>query len=189
VRLLWTRGVIVVHQKCHPEKAFPSVSLMCPLETKRTVFHCFEEIMSSPFPVEIKIAVFHRFVVASWKMVDRALLPGVGRKGLDRKQKASIADKSVCSTIFHEATTNRWKTAIFISTGNGDDIISSKQWKTVLFVSSGHMRLTLGKAFSGWHFWCTTMTPLVHNKRTSRAGDRCRHLKLALTISTRLPPT
>ena len=70
--------------------------------------------------------------------------------------------------IFHEATTNRWKTAILVSTGNGDDIISSKQWKTVLFVSSGHMRLTLGKAFSGWHFWCTTMTPLVHNNRTSR---------------------
>ena len=44
------------------------VSASCAhLETKRTVFHCFEEIMSSPFPVETKIAVFHRFVVASWK--------------------------------------------------------------------------------------------------------------------------
>jgi hypothetical protein len=64
-------------------------------------------------------------------------------------------------------STNRWKTALLVSTGNGDDIISSKQWKTVLFVSSGHMRLTLQKAFLGWHFWCTTWTPPVHNKRSS----------------------
>ena len=45
------------------------VSASCAhLETKRTVFHCLEEIMSSPFPVETKIAVFHQFVEASWKM-------------------------------------------------------------------------------------------------------------------------
>jgi hypothetical protein len=85
--------------------------------------------MSSPFPLESKIAVFHRFVEASWKIT-------LGRV---KRNKASRSTLPFCTKrpiyIFHEASTNRWKTAILVSGGKGDDIISSNQWKTVLFVS------------------------------------------------------
>ena len=76
--------------------------------------------MSSPFPLESKIAVFHRFVVASWKL-RLCLVPKPLRS---RPAKPSRVNPRLAANpyIFHEATTNQWKTAILLSSGKGDDI-------------------------------------------------------------------
>ena len=52
-----------------------------------------------------------------------------------RSHLLAFGRESFLFYIFHEATTNQWKTAILLSSGKGDDITSTSRWKTVLFVS------------------------------------------------------
>jgi hypothetical protein len=127
------------------QKALLGVSLMCPPGNERDRFPLFGGKYVIPFSSGNQNS---RFPPICGSLVENVIymVPKPLRSRPARPSRANPRIAAKCY-IFHEATTNRWKTAILVSTGKGDDILSSKQWKTVLFVSKWAHEADTSKSF------------------------------------------
>jgi hypothetical protein len=116
---------------------------MCPPGNEKDRFPLFRGNYVIPFSTGNQNS---RFPPISGSLVEkvlgRSVLGVAGARGSPRERfKHSprcfhlVGVLNALYAYFHEATAKQWKTAILVSSGKGDDIISSKQWKTVLFVS------------------------------------------------------